>query len=99
MKITSTSNVISFAFLLFMSMYAKSGYTQYSWNKLPVVKTTAFPKDTIDIKKFGAIADGVKLNTASINNAIRHCNKNGGGVVLVPKGLWLTGPIEMKSNV
>ena len=39
------------------------------------------------------------LNTKSINDAIAACNKNGGGVVLIPKGFWLTGPVVLLSNV
>ncbi|WP_431210549.1 hypothetical protein ACQ86N_31820 [Puia sp. P3] len=35
----------------------------------------------------------------AINGAIADCNKKGGGVVLVPQGLWLTGPVVLKSNV
>ena len=49
--------------------------------------------------KFGGKADGKFLNTNSINTAIDACNKKGGGVVLIPKGIWLTGPIVLKSNV
>lgn len=66
---------------------------------LPKVQLPSFKKDTFNITKFGAVADGVTLNTASINNAIDACNKKGGGVVLVPTGMWLTGPIVLKSNV
>ncbi|MES2647453.1 MAG: glycoside hydrolase family 28 protein [Bacteroidota bacterium] len=86
-----------FAFLMFLI----SGYlhAQYSWNNLPVVKSTSFKKDTFNIKKFGAKADGITLCSRSINDAIAACNIKGGGVVIVPKGLWLTGPVEMKSNV
>lgn len=67
--------------------------------KMPVIIAPKFKKDTINIKKFGAISDGHFLNTKAINNAIDACNKKGGGVVLVPAGLWLTGPIVLKSNV
>jgi polygalacturonase len=67
--------------------------------KRPVVKATSFKKDTLNIKSFGAVADGLTLNTQSINNAITACNKKGGGVVKVPKGFWLTGPIVLQSNV
>jgi polygalacturonase len=72
---------------------------QANAQKLPLVKQTKFKKDTINIAKFGAIADGYTLNTVAINKAIEACNKNGGGVVLVPGGLWLTGPVVLKSNV
>lgn len=63
------------------------------------VAPTSFRKDTISIIKYGAVADGVTLNTKSINDAISACNKKGGGVVVVPAGFWLTGPVELKSNV
>jgi polygalacturonase len=68
-------------------------------NRLPVIKAPQFKKDTISIVKFGAVGDGITLNTKSINDAIDACSKKGGGVVLVPKGMWLTGPIVLKSNV
>jgi polygalacturonase len=67
--------------------------------KLPVIQQVSFRKDTINIVKFGAVADGQTLNTQAINAAIDACNKKGGGVVVIPAGLWLTGPIEIKSNV
>jgi polygalacturonase len=71
----------------------------FAQNKLPVVKQPVFKKDSFYITKYGAKADGVSLNTNSINAAINDCNKKGGGVVVIPGGLWLTGPIELKSNV
>jgi polygalacturonase len=67
--------------------------------KLPVVQPTKFRKDTLSITKFGAVADGITLNSDAINKAIDACSKKGGGVVLVPTGLWLTGPVVLKSNV
>jgi polygalacturonase len=66
---------------------------------LPVIQQTSFRKDTLNITKFGAIADGVTLNTKAINAAIDACNKKGGGVVVIPAGLWMTGPVVLKSNV
>jgi polygalacturonase len=72
---------------------------QFSWENLPKVKEPHFKKDTFNIIRYGAIADGITLNTKNINKAIIDCNAKGGGVVLVPGGMWLTGPIEMKSNV
>ena len=71
----------------------------YSWSNLPVIAKTSFKADTFNIVKYGAINDGITLNTKAINDAIIACNKKGGGVVVVPKGLWITGPIELKSNV
>lgn len=58
-----------------------------------------FKKDTFSIASFGAVGDGLQLNTKAIHAAIDAAHKKGGGVVLVPKGLWLTGPLELKSNI
>ena len=68
-------------------------------NKIPSVKLPSFKKDSFNIIKYGAKADGVTLNSKYINDAINACNKNGGGVVVIPEGFWLTGPIVLKSNV
>jgi rhamnogalacturonyl hydrolase YesR/polygalacturonase len=74
------------------SLYSQQG-------KLPVVIAPKFKKDTLSIIKAGAVPDGSTLNTKSINGTIETLSKKGGGVVLVPAGLWLTGPIVLKSNI
>ena len=66
---------------------------------LPVIYEPHFRKDTFNIITYGAKADGITLNSKSINDAITACNRQGGGVVLVPPGLWLTGPLVLQSNV
>lgn len=64
---------------------------------LPVVPV--FKKDTLSIVKKGAVPDGFTLNTVFIQQAIDRLSAKGGGVVLVPAGLWLTGPIVLKNNI
>ena len=81
------------------SAKAQTASTAYSWKNLPKIAEPKFKRDTFRIEKFGAIADGLTLNTVSINKAIAACSAKGGGVVLVSGGVWLTGPVEMKSNV
>jgi hypothetical protein len=66
---------------------------------LPKVESPVFKKDTFSVVRYGAKADGITLNTTAINNAITACNKKGGGVVVVPAGLWNTGPVVLKSDV
>jgi polygalacturonase len=63
------------------------------------VPQPTFKKDTFNIVKYGAVADGITLNNKAIQAAIDDCSKKGGGVVLVPGGFWATGSIEIKSNV
>lgn len=65
---------------------------------LPVVLAPSFKKDTFNLAKYGAVADGQTLNTEVFRKAIDACAV-GGGTVLVPRGLWLTGPIVLKNNV
>lgn len=67
--------------------------------EMPVVQRPSFPACRADIRDFGAKADGVTLNTEAINNAIRAVSEKGGGRVVIPEGLWLTGPIVLQSNV
>jgi polygalacturonase len=66
---------------------------------MPVVQKPVFKKDTINIATRGALPDGYTLNTSVINKAIQDLSKRGGGVVLVPSGLWLTGPVVLQSNI
>ena len=65
---------------------------------LPVVLQASFKKDTFNLAQYGAVADGQILNTEAFRKAIEAC-AGAGGTVLVPRGLWLTGPIVLKSNV
>ncbi len=51
------------------------------------------------IKDFNAQEGGIISCTNEIQQAIDTCHKNGGGRVVFPKGIWLSGPIEIKSNV
>ena len=85
--------------LSLISAMTISGLSFAQINKLPAVQLPVFKKDTFNIIKYGARPDGITLNTKSINDAIIACNKKGGGVVVIPAGFWLTGPVELKSNV
>ncbi len=46
----------------------------------------------------GAIPDGSTLNTSAINRAISEQASAGGGRVIVPRGIFLSGTIELKSG-
>ncbi len=77
--------------------------SQGMYDNLPFEMTQvvqpSFPHYQVDIRDFGAISDGETLCTQAINDAITHVNAQGGGTVVIPAGLWYTGPIELKSNV
>jgi polygalacturonase len=74
-------------------------YLKHAPFKMPVVTEPRFASKTFNVKDYGAIGDGQALNTEAFEKAIATCSTAGGGTVLIPAGLWLTGPIELKSNV
>ena len=50
----------------------------------PTVQIPVFPSKQVSIADFGAVADGVTMNTQAINNAIDAVSAAGGGTVLPP---------------
>jgi len=54
---------------------------------------------TYNVLDFGAVADAKTLNTEAIQAAIDAAHTNSGGTVVLPKGIFLSGSIEMKSGV
>jgi hypothetical protein len=63
------------------------------------LKPWPVPAHTFRVTEFGAVGDGVTLNTLALQKAIDTCTAAGGGVVLVEKGDYLTGTIDLKSGV
>ena len=66
---------------------------------LALITRSKFPNRTFNITRFGAKPDGKTDCTPAFRSAIAECNRRGGGRVLVPPGVYLTGPIHLKSNV
>ena len=53
----------------------------------------------VSITDFGGVSDGITLNTEAFAKAIEEISSHGGGRLTVPAGIWLTGPITLKSGV
>lgn len=66
---------------------------------MPRVKETSFPDYSRNITEFGAEAGGLVKNTEAINKAIEEVSSKGGGKVIISRGIWLSGPIALKSNI
>ena len=57
-------------------------------------------QESYNILTFGAKGDGVTDDAVAIQKAIDRCSTEGGGVVLFPRNhVFLSGPVELKSNV
>jgi len=63
------------------------------------IKEPEIPDNVVNILEFGAIEGGSVLNTNAFTKAIEAVTKKGGGKVVIPPGIWLTGPIILKSNL
>ena len=51
------------------------------------------------VKSYGAVGDGITMNTAAIQSAIDDCAAQGGGRVVVGEGTYLSGSITLRSRV
>ena len=53
----------------------------------------------VAIDEYEIYADGKTITTRGLQKAIDDCSKNGGGIVSLPAGEYLTGTIVLKKNV
>ncbi|MBP1691931.1 MAG: Polygalacturonase, partial [Bacteroidetes bacterium] len=73
------------------------------WESVPAIlqriSPPVFPAKDFDVTAFGGAGDGRTDNTEPFRKAITACSAAGGGRVVVPPGVYLTGAIHLKSNV
>ena len=65
----------------------------------PTVALPNFPSAVVNLADCGGRGDGQTLNTAAFEKALSVLAEKGGGELVVPPGLWLTGPIKLRSHV
>ena len=97
--------VISCCLLFLSSNSLFSGNTTYDYlyqdlsftmSKVPVPE---FPSTEVSLTEYGGVGNGIALNTVAFKKAIQALSEKGGGKLVVPPGIWFTGPIELKSNI
>src|ERR1700733_4508107 len=57
------------------------------------------PTNIFYVTDYGAVSDGASDNTVSIQNTINAANAAGGGIVDIPAGTFLSGPITLLSSI
>ena len=81
---------------------ASNNYEKY-YQGLPkpmtVVIAPIIPDNNISIIDCGGVGDGITMNTVAFQKAISKLNKLGGGHLIVPAGIYLTGLISLKDNI
>jgi polygalacturonase len=63
------------------------------------VKPPIFPRRDFPVTRFGARGDGRTHDGSAIAAAIAACAAAGGGRVVIPAGVFMTGAIRLRSNV
>ncbi len=66
---------------------------------MPQVTAPRFPETTVSLADYGADGNGTELCTEAFARAIDDLEARGGGHLVVPMGVWFTGPIVLKSNI
>ncbi|MGQ7947014.1 glycoside hydrolase family 28 protein [Flavobacterium sp. WC2509] len=105
-KTFSSKTVFFLIFTLFVgfSVFSqKDNQSKEQWKKMESIvnsiKYPSFPNKTYNILQYGAQSNTTFDNTEAITKAIQECSKNGGGIVLIPKGKYLSHAIHLENNV
>ena len=67
--------------------------------KMTALKAPVIPDMKVRLTDFGAVGNGTTLCTEAFAKAIDQLYKAGGGHLIVPRGVWYTGPIVLRSNI
>lgn len=67
--------------------------------EMPYIHPPTFPDNQVNIADFGGNPNGIALNTEAFEKAMEALSQKGGGTLVVPKGVWFTGPIVFRSNI
>jgi polygalacturonase len=63
------------------------------------IRAPNFAQRDFDITRYGGRGDGHAKSTEAVKLAIDACSQAGGGRVVVPSGVFLAGPIHLRSGV
>ena len=91
--------------MLLLGSCAAQTESQRAWKRTYAeierhISAPQFRDAVYDIRDFGAVAgDSLQLCHHAINAAIEKCSAEGGGRVVVPAGVWHTGPLTLLSGV
>lgn len=95
-------NLLVVAFTFTACANADNPYKMYTDGlpfDMPEVSAPAIPDYEVTVTDFGAVGDGETLCTEAFAKAIDALTEKGGGHLIVPRGVWHTGPIVLKSNI
>ncbi|MGI5974420.1 MAG: glycoside hydrolase family 28 protein [Paludibacter sp.] len=106
MNFLKTTSILFAAFLI-TACAAQKTLNEYPYGHLykdlpfemPKIKAPVFPDNEVNLADMGGVPDGITLNTEAFEKAMQALADKGGGKLIVPKGVWFTGPIVFRSNI
>lgn len=106
-RIRNMRKLVKLIMLVFVILFVvfpckAEGYGKYYQGlpfDIPKAVTPAIPELEVSLAEYGGIGNGMTLNTQAFAAAIADLSERGGGHLIVPEGIWLTGPIVLKSNI
>ncbi|WP_419874840.1 glycoside hydrolase family 28 protein [Candidatus Pristimantibacillus sp. PTI5] len=81
-----------------LAMKSEETNIEYRWAMTEAL-LPEIPDYSVRITDFGAVGDGRTDNTDAFRQATEACVNAGGGRVVIPPGIWLTGPIKLASRL
>ena len=91
-----------FCLSLFFCLNAQNPYKKYTQDlpfPMPEIKAPVIPDAKVSLADFGVDPTGQTLCTEAFAKAVDALANKGGGHLIVPAGVWLTGPVQLKSNI
>ncbi|XP_057439148.1 probable polygalacturonase isoform X2 [Lotus japonicus] len=88
--------------VLFLALFCCSPWTVWSSTLCKRKNLERVRPHSVSITEFGAVGDGITLNTKAFQNAIFYLNSfadKGGAKLFVPAGRWLTGSFDLISHL
>ena len=82
-----------------LSTTAQEAYYSNLPVELKQVSLPQIPDRQLSLNDVGGVGDGVTPCTEAFEKAITQLTAQGGGRLMVPQGIWLTGPITLDNNI
>jgi len=87
---------------LVLALICCNSWTVWSSSSCKPINIKEVRPHSVSITEFGAVGDGITLNTKAFQNAIFYLNSyadKGGARLFVPVGRWLTGSFDLISHL
>ncbi len=94
----SHRTISQFVFI-FLSLTVTNYATIQAQSAFVAPTLPTIPDKTFNIKDYGAIGDSITDNSKAIQDAINAAANAGGGKVVIPSGIYLSGPFQFTNNL